>query len=226
MLTTALLLIIIEYTGVLLAIIADLASGLRKARAKRIPHTSRALRRTVDKIARYFNALFALTILDGMIIAGIVYLRTTDVATFPIIPIFSMLGAIALTIIEIKSICEKVLGTTSIPRADGGTIELGGEWREVDYKDLIIEATGNPDWFSLSRDEKLAAAKALAKKTNSDIELSDDLEDYEITNNVYGKLVEPNLIQPTFVCTFLANFVHWLNSIRTILAFSMFSNFA
>lgn len=99
----------------------------------------------------------------------------------------------------IKSICEKVLGTTSIPRADGGTIELGGEWREVDYKDLIIEATGNPDWFSLSRDEKLAEAKALAKKTNSDIELSDDLEDYEITNNVYGKLVEPNLIQPTFV---------------------------
>ena len=107
MLATALLLIIIEYTGVLLAIIADLASGLRKARAKRIPRTSRALRRTIDKIARYFNALFALTILDGMIIAGIVYLRTTDVATFPIIPLFSMLGAIALTIIEIKSICEK-----------------------------------------------------------------------------------------------------------------------
>ena len=99
----------------------------------------------------------------------------------------------------IKSICENVLGTTSIPRADGGVIELGGQWREVDYKVLIIEATGNPDWFNLSRDEKLAAAKELAAKTNSDIELDDELEDYEITNNVYGKLVEPNLIQPTFV---------------------------
>ena len=64
---------------------------------------------------------------------------------------------------------------------------------------MIIEATGNPDWFNLSRDEKLAAAKELAAKTNSDIELDDELEDYEITNNVYGKLVEPNLIQPTFV---------------------------
>ncbi len=99
----------------------------------------------------------------------------------------------------ITRICKNVLGTESIPRADGGTIELGGEWREVDYKDLIVEATGRPDWFSLSRDEKLAAAKELAKKANDDFELSDDLEDYEITNNVYGKLVEPNLIQPTFV---------------------------
>ena len=107
LLATVLLLIIIEYTGVLLAIVADLWSGIRKAKASAIPRTSRALRRTVDKIARYFNALFALTILDGMIIAGVIYLRSTGVATFPVIPMFSMLGAIALTIIEIKSICEK-----------------------------------------------------------------------------------------------------------------------
>lgn len=104
---TALLLVIIEYTGVLLAIVADLWSGLRKARLAKVPHTSRALRRTVDKIARYFNALLALTILDGMIIAGIIYLQATNIASVPIIPIFSLLGAIALTIIEIKSICEK-----------------------------------------------------------------------------------------------------------------------
>ena len=99
----------------------------------------------------------------------------------------------------ITRICENVLGTTTIQRADGGTIELGGQWREVDYKDLIVEATKMPNWFELSRDEKLAAAKRIASETNSDIELKDDLEDYEITNNVYGKLVEPNLIQPTFV---------------------------
>lgn len=104
---TILLLIIIEYSGVLFAIIADLCSGLHKARINNIPRTSRALRRTVDKITRYFNTLLALTILDGMIIAGIIYLRTSDIASLPVIPIFSMLGAIALTLIEIKSICEK-----------------------------------------------------------------------------------------------------------------------
>jgi hypothetical protein len=106
-LATALLLVIIEYSGVLLAIVADLWSGLRKARLAKIPRTSRALRRTVDKIARYFNTLLALTILDGMIIAGVIYMQIANIAYLPIIPIFSLLGAIALTSIEIKSICEK-----------------------------------------------------------------------------------------------------------------------
>ena len=106
-LATALLLVIIEYSGVLLAIVADLWSGLRKARLAKIPRTSRALRRTVDKIARYFNTLLALTILDGMIIACVIYMQIANIASLPIIPIFSLLGAIALTSIEIKSICEK-----------------------------------------------------------------------------------------------------------------------
>ena len=106
-LATALLLVIIEYSGVLLAIVADLWSGLRKARLAKIPRTSRALRRTVDKIARYFNTLLALTILDGMIIAGIIYMQANGIASWPIIPLFSLLGSIALTSIEIKSICEK-----------------------------------------------------------------------------------------------------------------------
>ncbi len=104
---TVLLLIIIEYSGVLFAIIADLCSGLHKARINNIPRTSRALRRTIDKIARYFNTLLALTILDAMIIAGVIYLQSSGIAVLPVVPIFSMLGAIALTIIEIKSICEK-----------------------------------------------------------------------------------------------------------------------
>lgn len=99
----------------------------------------------------------------------------------------------------ISAICKDVLGTYTIPRADGGEIHLEGEWRKVDYKDLIIEATGDAGWFELSRDEKLAKAKALAAKTNCDLKMDDKLEDYEITNNVYEKLVEPFLIQPTFV---------------------------
>lgn len=104
---TVLLLIIIEYSGVLFAIIADLCSGLHKARINNTPRTSRALRRTIDKIARYFNTLLALTILDAMIIAGVIYLQSSGIAALPVVPIFSMLGAIALTIIEIKSIFEK-----------------------------------------------------------------------------------------------------------------------
>lgn len=93
----------------------------------------------------------------------------------------------------IQTVCKDVLGTTTIANSDGIDIELGGEWREVSYKDLVLEATKDDDWFSRSKDEKLAATQELGIKVNP------DLEDYEITNNVFEKLVEPTLIQPTFV---------------------------
>ncbi len=90
-------------------------------------------------------------------------------------------------------ICSNVLGKTQIERYDGQTIELGGEWKEARYKDLIIETTEDPEWFSRSREEKLA----WCDKTG--IEVDPKREDFEITNNVFEKRIEPNLIQPTFV---------------------------
>lgn len=97
----------VEYAGVLLAIAADLWSGWRKASVGGRPHTSRALRRTVDKIARYFNALMALTVIDAMVIAGVCYLRETLGWSLPVVPVFTFIGSISLALIEVKSICEK-----------------------------------------------------------------------------------------------------------------------
>ena len=102
-------------------------------------------------------------------------------------------GMMALIHGMIQTICKEVLGTTTIANSDGIEIELGGDWREVSYKELILEATKDPEWFSRSRDEKLAATDALG------IQVNPELEDYEITNNVFEKLIEPTLIQPTFV---------------------------
>lgn len=103
----ALTVIAIEYIGVLLAIAADLWSGLRKAQRNNIPRTSQALRRTVDKIARYFNALMALTVIDSMTISAAFFLNKTLLWNIPPIPVFTFLGAISLALIEVKSICEK-----------------------------------------------------------------------------------------------------------------------
>lgn len=102
-------------------------------------------------------------------------------------------GMMRLTQDLIQHIARTVIGTLEIARADGSTIQLDGEWREARYKDLIIEATNDADWFSRTRDDKLKNARALG------IEVDGALEDHEITNNVFEKLIEPTLIQPTFV---------------------------
>jgi len=54
------------YLMVLLAIMADLWSGVRKAKKNGIARSSYGFKRTVDKIARYYNVMLALTLVDVM----------------------------------------------------------------------------------------------------------------------------------------------------------------
>ncbi len=93
----------------------------------------------------------------------------------------------------IGTICTEVLGTDKITRYDGTVIDLSGEWRVAKYRDLVREATGRADWFELPKAEKLAWCDA------NGVETDPKGEDFEVTNSVYEKRVECNLIQPTFV---------------------------
>jgi lysyl-tRNA synthetase class 2 len=77
--------------------------------------------------------------------------------------------------------------------ASGQEIDFGAEWREVKYKDLIIEKTGDADWFARSKAEKVAGVQHLGLYADP------KWEDFELTNEIFGKLIEPTLIQPTFV---------------------------
>ncbi len=77
--------------------------------------------------------------------------------------------------------------------ASGQDIDFGGEWREVRYKDLIIEATGDAEWFGRSKAEKIAGAEKLGLGVNP------AWEEFEITNEIFSKKIEGTLIQPTFV---------------------------
>lgn len=102
-------------------------------------------------------------------------------------------GMMTLVYDLVQYICQHALGTTRIERQDGQVIELSGQWREVTYKALIIEATKDPEWFERSKAFQLAACERLG------IEVNPELESFAITNNVFEKKVEPTLIQPTFV---------------------------
>ena len=103
----ALLLMIGEYLLVLLSVIADLFSGIRKARLRGEARRSKALRLTIDKLCRYYNALFALTVIDVMQISAAEYLRIACAADVPLFPAITLLGSIGIAIIEVKSIFEK-----------------------------------------------------------------------------------------------------------------------
>ncbi len=94
----------------------------------------------------------------------------------------------------LTTLCRDVLGTTKIKHAASGQeIDFAGDWREVNYKDLIHEATGDAEWFSRTKAEKLAAVDKLGLSVNP------AWEEFEITNEIFSKKVEPTLIQPTFV---------------------------
>ena len=95
-------------------------------------------------------------------------------------------------------VSDKVCGTLVIEQrdADGNvtqTIDLTPDWRRAKYKDLIREKAGD-NWFDLTPGQRRARATGELQ-----IEIDPNEQDFEVTNAVFEKLVEPTLIQPTFV---------------------------
>lgn len=95
------------YIEVFIMILADLWSGIRKAKVRREIRSSYGYKRTIDKIARYYNALIALTVIDVMQMGGVWYLDGYYGWSWPIFPIVTLLGALGISLVELKSIYEK-----------------------------------------------------------------------------------------------------------------------
>ncbi|MDR0939900.1 MAG: phage holin family protein [Mediterranea sp.] len=91
----------------LLFIACDFWAGTRKAKIRKEKIRSDKWQRTYAKIARYYNALLALMVVDIMHIAGAWYLNNYYEWRIPMFPIITLLGALGVAAIEIKSIFEK-----------------------------------------------------------------------------------------------------------------------
>ncbi|MGA2280906.1 MAG: lysine--tRNA ligase [Verrucomicrobiota bacterium] len=94
-------------------------------------------------------------------------------------------------------VAQKVLGTLKIETKDADgkivkSIDLTPNWKRAKYKDLIREKAG-ADWFDISAKERRQRAHSLGA------EIGKEYEDFEVTGAVFEKLIEPTLIQPTFV---------------------------
>ncbi len=84
----------------------DFWAGNRKARQRGEPIISDKWQRTVKKVAKYYNALLALVVVDTMQMASIWYLQEFYGWRVPIFPLVTLLGAMGVAAIEIKSIFE------------------------------------------------------------------------------------------------------------------------
>ncbi len=94
-------------------------------------------------------------------------------------------------------VAQTVLGTLVIEHKDAEgkvvkSIDLTAPWRRVRYKDIVRERAG-ADWFDLSPAERRERAVKLGA------EIAPAYEDFEVTQAVFEKLIEPTLINPTFV---------------------------
>lgn len=75
----------------------------------------------------------------------------------------------------------------------GKTIDLTPPWERKTYHQCIREVAGK-DWFDLTPEQRRAKAE-----NDFSLEILPELADYEVTNQVFEKLVEARQVNPLFV---------------------------
>jgi lysyl-tRNA synthetase class 2 len=88
----------------------------------------------------------------------------------------------------VSTVVEKVMGTTKVMR-DGVEIDFAAPWPRVRLRDELLRETGL-DIYEASRDE-------LAEVAGDSVDENDDWAG--VVDTLQGKLVEPKLVQPTYV---------------------------
>jgi len=98
-------------------------------------------------------------------------------------------------------LCEKVLGSMTVEYGEAKEVlDFTPPYREVTYKDIVQEVIGN-DWFTLS----VEAARQRAE--GKGLYIDPAWGHLMITREVYDKLAEKTLRQPTFVTRIPRQFV-------------------
>lgn len=123
--------VLLFYIVTLLLIFADLWAGVRKAKSRGEMRTSEAYKRTIDKISKYFNMLFALSLVDVVQIALLYFVYHEYGHDFIMFPWFSLLGTFYVGFVEVKSIVEPA--------------NIKEQKQQEDFKRLLLELAKNND---------------------------------------------------------------------------------
>ena len=95
------------------------------------------------------------------------------------------------------SVAEKYCGGLNIETKDEDgnvtkNINLSRPWKRAPYKELIKDVAGQ-DWFEFTPDQRREKCAELG------VEISEQMEDYEVTQQVFEKLVEEKTFDPLYV---------------------------
>ena len=97
---------LLAYMAILVLIFCDLRAGVRKARKRGDKLDSQGYKRTIEKIAKYYNMAIPLTVMDVMQLAIIYYLWRFYGIDIIMIPWFSLIALGYVAWVEIHSIWE------------------------------------------------------------------------------------------------------------------------
>ncbi|RCK70126.1 lysine--tRNA ligase [Desertihabitans brevis] len=96
--------------------------------------------------------------------------------------------------------CADLLGRRQVTHVDAAgtehTIDLGGEWRWLGVYPGLSEHLG----VEITPDTPAEELRRLC--TEHEVEVEDDASADKLVLELFGELVEPTLIQPTFVCDY------------------------
>ena len=104
--------ILICYAVDIAAIIIDLRAGIKKAKQRGEYRSSTGYRRTIEKATKYFNFLIFGLLFDTLQITVCYLLHNQVGSNLPNIPFITILFAVGILIIEVKSVYEKAENKT------------------------------------------------------------------------------------------------------------------
>lgn len=101
-----LFIVVVMLTTPLIFIALDYWAGIRKAKKRGEPIRSDRMKRTADKIARYYNCILAMMVLDLIQMTAFIFLYMYNGWNAFTFPLFTLLAVSFVAAIEIKSIIE------------------------------------------------------------------------------------------------------------------------
>ena len=101
-----LFIVLLMLTTPIVFIALDYWAGIRKAKKRGEPIHSDKMKRTIDKVSRYYNGIFAMMVLDVIQISMFVFLHLYNGWGAWTVPIFTLVGVSFVAAVEIKSIYE------------------------------------------------------------------------------------------------------------------------